>query len=164
MSGTLTSAWICHDFSKRHTCGSVLELMPWAFHLFTLDLCLLFWLEWLSSSRLQSWGGSLCVQQYRRTLRNIDSKEICSLLADVSLVLGINKLVNSQEMGLGIYHYSFIHIPEARFSVSHQSWSPWNDANRYQLRPWPKDCEKPQIYCFPRNRKHKCYVVMEVVS
>lgn len=109
-------------------------------------------------------GRCLCVQQYGRTLRNIDSKEICSLLAVVFLVLEINKLVDSQEMGLGIYHYSCIHVQEARFSVSHQSWSPWNDANRYQLRPWPKDCEKPQIYYFPWNRKHKCYVAMEVVS
>lgn len=66
-------------------------------------------------------GGCLCVQQYGRTLRNTDSKEICSLLAVVFLVLDINKLVNSQEMGLGIYHYSCIHIQEARFSVSHQS-------------------------------------------
>lgn len=66
-------------------------------------------------------GGCLCVQPYGRTLRNTDSKEICSLLAVVFLVLDINKLVNSQEMGLGIYHYSCIHIQEARFSVSHQS-------------------------------------------
>lgn len=66
-------------------------------------------------------GRRLCVQQYGRTLRNIDSKEICSLLAVVFLVLEINKLVDSQEMGLGIYHYSCIHVQEARFSVSHQS-------------------------------------------
>lgn len=163
MKGTLTSAWIGHDFSKWHTCGSVLELMPWAFHLFTLDLCLLFWLEWLSSSWLQSWGDA-SVSSNTGEPWETDSKEICSLLAVVFLALDINKLVNSQEMGLGIYHYSCIHIQVARFSVSHQSWSPWNDANRYQLRPWPKDCEKPQIYCFPWNRKHKCYVVMEVVS
>lgn len=47
--------------------------------------------------------GHICVQEYRSTLRNTDGKEICSS-ADYCLVLGINKFVNSQEMGLGIYH------------------------------------------------------------
>lgn len=48
--------------------------------------------------------GHICVQQYKSILRNIMLKKFAHLLTVVFLVLGINKLVNSQEMGLGIYH------------------------------------------------------------
>lgn len=47
--------------------------------------------------------GHICLQEYRSILRNTDGKEICSF-ADCCFVLRINKLVNTQEMCLGIYH------------------------------------------------------------
>lgn len=144
MNGTLTSAWICRGFSKWHTCGAMLQLMPWAFRLITWDLCLLFWPERLPSSYIQSWWDIFVSRNTEVSWKILMIKKLAHLLTVVFLVLGINKYVSGHLLNRLVLNQ---HIRGQNFCKSSKLWwSPWNNANHFQLRPWPKHCEKPQMH------------------